>query len=376
MNNQDSQPSSFDCEMIQRCISLASQAKGQTSPNPMVGAVIVQNNQVVGEGYHPSAGQPHAEIFALEQAQAKAQGATLYVNLEPCNHHGKTPPCTDAIIKSGIAKVVIGMIDPDPRVSGSGVKSLTEAGIEVVVGVEEEACRQLNEAFIYRVVHKKPLGILKYAMTLDGKIAATSGHSAWVTGEAARHYVHQLRATCDAVIIGGNTVRQDNPHLTTHGVSAHNPLRVVMSRSLNLPLDAHLWETSEVPTLVITQTGINPALQKQLLTHGVEVIELKSLSPAQVLQHLYERGLSSVLWECGGRLAAQAIAENAVQKIIAFIAPKIIGGEIAPTPVGYLGLEKMSDALCLERVSHRIIEQDFVIEGYVNYPITKPEPSS
>jgi diaminohydroxyphosphoribosylaminopyrimidine deaminase/5-amino-6-(5-phosphoribosylamino)uracil reductase len=331
----------------------------------MVGAVIVQNNQIVGEGFHPGAGQPHGEVFALKEAQAQAQGATLYVNLEPCNHHGQTPPCTDAIIKAGIAKVVIGMIDPDPRVSGSGIQQLTEAGIEVVVGVEEEACRQLNEAFIYRVTQGKPLGILKYAMTLDGKIAATSGHSAWVTGEAARHYVHQLRASCDAVIIGGNTVRQDNPHLTSHGVSAHNPLRVVMSRSLDLPIDAHLWETSEVPTIVVTQAGINPVLQKQLSHHGVEVIELESLSPAEVMQHLYQRGLSSVLWECGGRLAAKVITESAVQKVIAFIAPKIIGGEIAPTPVGYLGLEKMTEALLLDRVTVRTIEQDVVIEGYL-----------
>jgi diaminohydroxyphosphoribosylaminopyrimidine deaminase/5-amino-6-(5-phosphoribosylamino)uracil reductase len=365
MNNPAVEPSALDREMIGRCMALARKALGQTSPNPMVGALIVQNNQIVGEGFHLGAGHPHAEVLAIEQAQSQAQGATLYINLEPCNHQGKTPPCTDALIEAGIARVVIGTIDPDPRVSGSGVQRLTRAGIEVIVGVEEQACRQLNEAFIYRVTYQKPLGILKYAMTLDGKIATTSGHSAWISGEASRHCVHELRAACDAVIIGSNTVRQDNPHLTSHGVSPHNPLRVVMSRSLDLPLDAHLWETSEVPTLVFTQMGINPALQKQLSHHGVEVIELESLSPAQAMQHLYQRGASSVLWECGGRLAAQAIVEGAVQKVIAFIAPKIIGGEIAPTPVGYIGLEKMSEALLLEGVSVRNIEQDVVIEGYL-----------
>ncbi|ACK68963.1 riboflavin biosynthesis protein RibD [Gloeothece citriformis PCC 7424] len=357
--------SSFDREMMQHCINLARQAAGKTSPNPMVGAVIVKDGQVIGEGFHPKAGQPHAEVFALKQAAEQAKGATIYISLEPCNHYGRTPPCTEALIEAQVNKVVIGMIDPDPRVSGSGVKRLQEAGIEVVVGVEEDACRRLNEGFIHRVLSKKPFGILKYAMTLDGKIATTSGHSAWITGEASRRLVHHLRASCDAVIIGGNTVRQDNPHLTSHGVSSHNPLRVVMSRSLNLPLEAHLWETSQVPTLVFTQEGMNPALQKQLLKRQVEVIELKSLSPSEVMHHLYERGFSSVLWECGGILAARAIAEGMVQKVMAFIAPKIIGGNTAPSPVGDLGLEKMTEALQLEKVTFHQIENDFVIEGYL-----------
>lgn len=356
---------SFDCEMMQRCITLARAASGRTSPNPMVGAVIVQNHQVIGEGFHPGAGQPHAEVFALKEAGEKAKGATVYVNLEPCNHYGRTPPCTEALIEAGVAKIVVGMIDPDPRVSGSGIKRLQEAGIEVITGVEEEACRNLNEAFIHRISYQRPFGILKYAMTLDGKIATTSGHSTWITGEASRRIVHQLRAGCDAVIIGGNTVRQDNPHLTTHGVSSHNPLRVVMSRSLNLPVEANLWETSEVPTLVFTEEGVNPPLQKQLLKYEVEVIELESLTPCGVMQDLYNRGFSSVLWECGGTLAARAIAEGMVQKVMAFIAPKIIGGQTAPSPVGDLKLEKMTDALQLERLTFHRVDNDFVLEGYL-----------
>ncbi len=355
----------FDREMMQRCINLARQGLGKTAPNPLVGSVIVQNGEVVGEGFHPSVGSPHAEIFALQQAGEKSQGATLYVNLEPCNHYGKTPPCTEAIIQAGIAKVVTGMIDPNPLVSGAGIKHLEAMGIKVVVGVEEKACRQLNEGFIHRVLYQKPLGILKYAMTLDGKIATTTGHSAWVTSEASRHWVHHLRASCDAVIIGGNTVRQDNPHLTTHGVSTHNPLRVVMSRSLDLPVEAHLWETKNAPTILFTQIGVNPVLKKQLLKHEIEIIELEDLNVVHVMDYLYQRGLATVLWECGGALAAKAISSGCIQKIIAFIAPKIIGGETAPSPVGDLGLIKMTEAFELQNVTFHQIEQDFIIEGYL-----------
>lgn len=356
---------SFDQEMMRKAIQLAKQALGQTAPNPLVGAVIVKEGQIIGEGFHPGAGQPHAEIFALRNAAEQARGATIYVNLEPCAHYGRTPPCTKALIEAGITKVFVGMIDPDTRVCGKGIQQLEDAGIEVIVGVEEAECSKLNEAFIHRIRFSQPFGILKYAMTLDGKIAASTGHSAWVSGTASRKLVHQLRAACDAVIIGGNTVRLDNPYLTTHQVSAHNPLRVVMSRTLDLPLEAHLWETQEVPTLVFTETKTNPTVQKQLQKHGVEVIELPVLNPAAVMEHLYQRGLCSVLWECGGTLAAKAIADGAVQKIVAFIAPKIIGGQMAPSPVADLGLEKMTDALVLENIFIRSVESDVLVEGYL-----------
>jgi diaminohydroxyphosphoribosylaminopyrimidine deaminase / 5-amino-6-(5-phosphoribosylamino)uracil reductase len=354
----------FDQQMMQRCLELARQALGKTAPNPLVGAVVVQAGEIVGEGFHPKAGQPHAEVFALRAAGDRSQGATVYVNLEPCSHYGRTPPCADALIAAGVSKVVVGMVDPNPKVAGSGIARLREAGIEVVVGVEEAACQALNEAFVYRILHQRPFGILKYAMTLDGKIAATTGHSAWVTGPSARSLVHQLRSGCDAVIIGGNTVRRDNPLLTSHG-QGHNPLRVVMSRRLNLPIDAQLWQTQEVPTVVFTELAANPAIQQSLLQQGVEVIELPQLTPAAVMTNLYDRGLMTVLWECGGTLAAQAILENAVQKILAFIAPKIIGGTTAPSPVGDLGLTQMTNALNLERVTWRSIGVDLLIEGYL-----------
>jgi diaminohydroxyphosphoribosylaminopyrimidine deaminase/5-amino-6-(5-phosphoribosylamino)uracil reductase len=201
--------SDFDSRMMLRCLELARRALGRTSPNPLVGAVIVKDGEIVGEGFHPRAGEPHAEVFALKAAgvgaaspqENRACGATIYVNLEPCNHYGRTPPCSEGLIRAGVAKVVVGMVDPNPLVAGGGIARLRGAGIEVLVGVEESACHQLNEAFVHRILYKRPLGILKYAMTLDGKIATTSGNSAWVTSQEARSEVHQLRTACDAIIV-------------------------------------------------------------------------------------------------------------------------------------------------------------------------------
>jgi len=364
-SNQEIIGSNFDIQMMQRCLQLARLALGRTSPNPLVGAVVVKNGEVIGEGFHPQAGAPHAEVFALKAAGNSACGATIYVNLEPCNHYGRTPPCAEGLIASGVSKVVVGMVDPNPLVAGSGIAKLRAAGIEVLVGVEAKDCKKLNEGFVYRIVHKRPLGILKYAMTLDGKIATSSGHSAWVTSEDSRNEVYQLRAACDAVIVGGNTVRQDNPLLTSHQQSTHNPLRVVMSRQLDLPENARLWSTDIAPTLVLTEIGAAPDFQKMLGSKGVEVVELSSLTPNNAMAYLYERGFCSVLWECGGTLAAMAIAQGAIQKILAFIAPKIIGGSHALTPVGDLGFNSMTEALPLEHVYWRTIGTDCLLEGYL-----------
>ena len=369
MNNRTPSESVTDAAMMQRCCELAAQAAGQTAPNPLVGSVIAQSGVIVGEGYHPKAGLPHAEVFALRDAGERAQGATLYVNLEPCNHQGRTPPCSEAVIRAGIRRVVIGMKDPNPKAAG-GIETLRSAGIEVTVGVERDRCQTLNEAFIHRVTHRRPFGILKYAMTLDGKIATTTGHSAWISGPDSRRQVHQLRSRCDAVIVGGNTVRKDNPNLTTHGQSEHNPLRVVMSRQLNLPTAANLWNTQKVPTLVVTQldadlsvkdASVKDALEQQ----GVEVLSLETLTPEAVMAALYERGCMSALWECGGTLAAAAIAAGAVQKVWAFIAPKIIGGAVAPSPIGDLGFTAMTQARSLERTSLTTVGDDILLKGYL-----------
>ena len=353
-----------DRTFMHRCLELSLCALGKTAPNPLVGAVIVKNGEIVGEGFHPGAGQPHAEVFALRQAGDRAVGATVYVNLEPCNHFGRTPPCSEALIAAGVQRVVVGMVDPDPRVSGGGIARLREAGIEVGVGVEEAECQKLNEAFVHRVVHRRPFGILKYAMTLDGKIAATTGHSAWVTGELARSEVHHLRSACDAIVVGGNTVRQDNPLLTSRQ-ERHTPRRVVLSRTLNLPPEAHLWNTAVAPTLVATEPNSNLERRSHLEKQGVEVIDLIPLTPAALMAYLYEQGLMSVLWECGGTLAAAAIGDGSIQKIWAFIAPKIIGGSLAPTPIGDLGLTVMTEAIPLERVSWRAVGRDLLVEGYI-----------
>lgn len=358
----------FDREMMQHCLQLARKALGKTAPNPLVGAVIVKEGKIIGEGFHPYAGQPHAEIFALRDAQSRGEsveGATVYVNLEPCNHYGRTPPCALALVEAQVGKVVVGMVDPNPLVAGGGIKRLEAAGIEVIVGVEEEDCQQLNEAFIHRIRYKRPFGILKYAMTLDGKIATSTGNSKWVTSSNARHQVHQLRSICDAVIVGGNTVRKDNPYLTSHFVSDRNPLRVVMSRSFDLPLECNLWDVSVANTLVITQENPHLTRQQQLRDQGVEIVVLEHLTPSHVMEILFDRGVSTVLWECGRILSAKAIQDQAVQKIMAFIAPKIIGGQQSPSPIGDLGLLEMSSALTLERVKWYALETDFLIEGYL-----------
>ncbi|URR34582.1 bifunctional diaminohydroxyphosphoribosylaminopyrimidine deaminase/5-amino-6-(5-phosphoribosylamino)uracil reductase RibD [Thermosynechococcus sp. HN-54] len=365
----------IDAQYMGRCLELAARAKGCTAPNPLVGCVIVAEGRVIGEGFHPKAGEPHAEVFALRSVSQSDRPllskATLYVNLEPCNHYGRTPPCTEAIIAAGIPKVVVGMIDPNPQVAGAGVERLRSAGIEVTVGVREAECQRLNEAFVHRVRYQRPFGIFKYAMTLDGKIASSAGHSLWVSGEAARAMVHQLRSECDAVIVGGNTVRLDNPLLTSR--HERNPLRVVMSRTLDLPPNASLWETTTAPTLVVTSASPQHPLIPQLQARGVEVVHREPLTPTTVMAELDQRGIMTVLWECGGSLAAAAIAEGMVQKVWAFIAPKIIGGSDAPAPVADLGLTKMNEALCLEDVSWQTVGEDILVVGYL--PPRPPVPS-
>jgi len=369
LENIDQELTTQHDHWMQRCIELAQRARGQTAPNPMVGSVIVKNGQSLGEGFHPKAGEPHGEIFAIRAAQQTGEDlrdATLYVNLEPCNHYGRTPPCSEAIIQAGIGSVVVGAIDADPRVSGTGCDRLRAAGVKVTTGILEQQCLELNEAFFHRVKNNLPFGIFKYAMTLDGKIATTSGHSYWVTGAEARHLVHDLRVGCDAIITGGNTVRLDNPHLNTHGLSVHSPLRVVVTRSCDLPDEANLWKVTDTEkTLVITLPNVNPQLKQKLRDRQVEFLELDDISPEMVMQELGKRGCNTVLWECGGRLGAAAIKAKMVQKIYAFIAPKLIGGFAAPSPIDDLGLTLMNDAMSLSRSQFQQIGTDFLITGYL-----------
>lgn len=353
----------LDRYWMQACLMLAQ--KAYPSPNPRVGSVIVQANQQVGSGYHPGVGQPHAEVFALREAGEKAIGGTLYVNLEPCNHYGRTPPCTQAIVAAGIRKVVAGMVDPNPLVSGQGLACLRSAGIEVTVGIEETACKTLNEAFSFAIVEKRSFGILKYAMSIDGKIATHTGDSQWITGSQSREWVHGLRAQVDAVVVGSGTVKRDNPQLTARLVlSDRQPLRVVLSRTLQLPQHAHLWDLTQAKTIVLTEEKSDPSMRNFLRDHDIEVIDLPRLTPRAVASFLYHRECLSILWECGGELAAAALADGSIQKLYAFIAPKIIGGSLAPTPIEGSGVDQLSRAWVLNQARLFQIGSDYCLEAY------------
>ena len=330
---------------MQRALQLAALGAGRTSPNPLVGCVVLDaTGNLVGEGFHQRAGTAHAEVHALRQAGTRARGGTAVVSLEPCCHHGRTPPCTEALQAAGIARVVVAMTDPDPRVAGQGLAQLRAAGIEVIEAVCEAEALQLNRAFIHRVQQGRPLGILKWAMSLDGRTALPNGSSQWISGPTARSWVHQLRARCDAVIVGGGTVRADNPLLTSRGQRSPEPLRVVMSRSLDLPARASLWEQHAAHTLVVHGHDAPADRSLQLDDWGVERLSLERCEPRPMLEALAQRGCNQVLWECGPELAAAAIAQSCVQQLAAVIAPKLLGGHAARTPLGDLGLVDVNQA--------------------------------
>jgi diaminohydroxyphosphoribosylaminopyrimidine deaminase/5-amino-6-(5-phosphoribosylamino)uracil reductase len=324
-------------------LQLAELGRGRTSPNPLVGAVVLDGaGQLVGEGYHARAGEPHAEVGALAQAGERARGGTLVVTLEPCCHHGRTPPCSQAVIAAGIARVVVAMADPNPQVGGGGIAELRAAGIEVITGVAEAEARALNRPFCHRISTGRPLGILKWAMSLDGRTALPNGASQWISGPVARSWVHQLRARCDAVIVGGGTVRADDPLLTSRGRRDPEPLRVVLSRGLDLPAGSRLWRQQEAPTLVAHGYDAPSQARFRLDRAGVERLVLADCGPSALLEELAHRGCNQVLWECGPELAAAALRQGCVQELAAVIAPKLLGGSLARTPLGDLELETLA----------------------------------
>jgi diaminohydroxyphosphoribosylaminopyrimidine deaminase/5-amino-6-(5-phosphoribosylamino)uracil reductase len=324
----------FDQLRMLECLSLAEKGAGYVSPNPMVGAVLVKNGKVVGRGHHRRFGGPHAEVYALRQAGKNSRGGTLYVNLEPCCHYGKTPPCTDLIIQSGVKRVVVGMKDPNPLVNGKGIRILRSKGIKVDVGILQEDCRKLNEVFEKYVTTGLPFVTLKIAQTLDGKIADANGHSRWITNVHSRKLVHALRARYDAVLVGANTVRKDDPRLTVRFVKGRNPYRVVLDGNLSLSLRAKVFnDSNRNKTLLFA--GVQVAHKKanflgQLSRKGVRTILLESLNNKfleihSVLRILSRENVSSVLVEGGARTYAQFIEAGLVDKYIVFIAPKIFG---------------------------------------------------
>lgn len=368
---------------MQRSLALAELATGQTRPNPVVGCVIVSPDlRIIGEGFHERAGQPHAEARAILDAKRclnSTRHATVYVTLEPCSHYGRTPPCADALIHAEVKRVVVGMVDPFPKVSGRGIRKLRNAGIQVDIGVEQERCERINEGFVHRVVNGAAFGTLKYAMSIDGKIATDTGSSRWVTGPLARAKVHQMRASTDAIIIGGATLRKDDPRLTVRTDksewNARNllaPLRVVMTKTLDLPLDARLWSKPEDElagqsvVLVDAKHG-RPNVVAELKALGVRVEEVPGLRPRDAAKMLAEMECMNALWECGGALARDAVADGCIQKISAFVAPKLVGGANSPTPLDGTSLcDMMSDAYTLCKSKVEVFDDgDLLVEGYL-----------
>jgi len=367
-------PTPADSRFMARAVALAARGLGRTFPNPPVGAVFVRGGRVVGEGFHTRAGAPHAEIEALRAAGKRASGATLYVTLEPCVHHGRTPPCVDALLPLGLRRAVVASADPDPRVHGRGLARLRRAGIPVVVGVGAAEADLLTAGYRSRVLRGRPLVTLKLATTLDGRIAPARGRRRpsgpeWITGPAARRLVHALRDISDAVLVGAGTVRADDPRLTCRLRGGRDPVRVVVAgRRLDLPRGARLFAPGGPPTWVVAPAGAKPARVRALRRGGVEVI----LEPARggripfaaIMRTLGRRGLTTVLVEGGATVAAQALAAGVVDRLVLFVAPLLLAGDGVPA-VAPLGLRRVADALRIDGLAVGRAGRDLVLEGRV-----------
>lgn len=362
----------MDKKYMKRALELSKKGIGRVNPNPLVGAVIVKNGKIIGEGYHEKYGGPHAEINAFENAREDVKGATMYVTLEPCSHYGKTPPCVYAIIGKKISKVVIGMKDPNPLVAGEGISILKECGIEVTSGVLEKEIRKLNEIFIHYITSNRPFGILKTAMTLDGKIATTLGDSKWISNNQSRRLVHEIRHQVSAIMVGIGTLLADDPSLTTRleNKEGVDPLRIIIDSSAKIPLGSKVLHLqSKAKTLIVATQKAEVEKIQALEKLGAEVV-ITPLKEGRVdldflMGYLGKQGIDSVLIEGGASLNFSALEERIVHKVISFIAPKIIGGEGAKTPVGGRGKEYMKDAFLLENVNLTSFEKDIMVEAYL-----------
>lgn len=362
----------MDTKYMKRALELAREGLGKTRPNPLVGAVITRDDIVISEGYHKAYGHDHAELDALKKIDFQGQGGTLYVNLEPCSHYGKTPPCVEAIIKGGIKKVVIAMTDPNPLVAGRGIEILQQHGIEVVNGVLEEEARRLNEVFIKYITSNKPFLILKTAMSLDGKIATSEGNSKWITGEESRHYVHEIRNQVAGIMVGITTVIKDNPTLNTRLAieTVSHPTRIIVDSGCRIPLDSIVIETAAQQSTIIATTNRAPKDKlEELRRKKVEVIILPErenrVDLNQLMIELGRLKIDSILLEGGGTLNYSALEEGIVDKVITFIAPKILGGTAALTPVEGMGKVNVDDAFQLENLRFDYLGKDILIEGYI-----------
>jgi diaminohydroxyphosphoribosylaminopyrimidine deaminase/5-amino-6-(5-phosphoribosylamino)uracil reductase len=354
--------------MMKHALSLARRGIGGTSPNPAVGCVIVRDGTVVGEGWHKKAGAPHAEVHALRRAGERAHNADVYVTLEPCSHFGKTPPCADALVDAGVARVFVGMVDPNPLVGGKGIDKLRAAGIEVVTGILERECRRINEAFIKHVTTGLPFVILKSAMTMDGKTATASGDAKWITSEKSRRYVHKLRAMVDGIMVGVGTVMADDPLLTcrTRG-KKKDPVRVIVDSRLRIPGNARVLRLeSEAKTCIATILRESEKID-ELRTLGVEIISCRENGGRVDLQDLMRKlggmGIQSLLLEGGRELAGEAVRLGLIDKFLLFYAPKLLCGE-GMGLFGGSGAARMGDARKLRDVQIHRFGEDFMVEGY------------
>jgi diaminohydroxyphosphoribosylaminopyrimidine deaminase / 5-amino-6-(5-phosphoribosylamino)uracil reductase len=353
-----------DAFYINRTIRLAEKARGMTSPNPMVGAVIVKNGRIISEDFHRRPGDPHAEALALEKAGTEAQNSTLYVSLEPCCHTEKrTPPCTKALVNAGIKKVIIAMKDPNPKVSGKGIIELQKAGIEVISGILENKAQQLNEAYIKYVTTGKPFVILKTAMTLDGKIATPEGQSKWITGEKARGLVHRMRSSSDAIMTAIGTVKADDPQLTARVKHGKNPLRIIIDPRLEISVDANVLR---IPPQTIIVTCVTNSKAFRLEQAGIKIIYYqKKLDLNWLMKKLGEMEIASLLIEGGSSLNAHALENGIVDKIMFFIAPMIIGGRESFPAIGGKTFKRLEEAYRIKNIRIRRVGEDILIQGYL-----------
>lgn len=353
---------------MKRALELAEKGMGHTSPNPMVGCVVVKDGKIVAEGYHEKCGGYHAERNALLSCKEDVRGAELYVTLEPCCHYGKTPPCTEIIIEKGIGKVYIGSMDSNPLVGGKGVKILEDAGIEVECGILKEECEKLNEVFFHYIKTKTPFVVMKYAMTLDGKIAAYTGDSKWVTGESARKHVHLLRKKYSGILVGIRTVKEDNPMLNCRIEEGCDPVRIICDSNLSISLDSQIVKTAKTIKTIIAYAKENKekidALEKENITL-LQAEKNGKVNLKHLIEKLGELGIDSVLVEGGGEIHGAFLEENLVNKVYAYIAPKMVGGSTAKTPVAGNGFEKMEEARKLKNVKTEALGEDILVTGYI-----------
>ena len=354
---------------MEHALSLAKRALGSVSPNPAVGAVVVNHGEVVGEGWTQPPGNAHAEVMAIKQAGTRAKGSTLYVTLEPCSHYGRTPPCAQAIIDAGVTEVRASLLDPNPRVDGKGIAALESAGIKTIVGDGEEPARELMEAYLKHVVTGLPFVTAKFAMSLDGKIATSSGDSKWITGAESRKFVHQLRAESDAIMVGINTALADDPQLTARddsGPLESQPLRIVVDSNARLPESAKMLNQPG-RTLLATTVEENEHIRR-LRDRGVEIVTLQggngSVDLAGLMRYLGDNQVTNVFVEGGGTLLGSLFDLGLVDKVVGFVAPTIIGGAKAPSPVGGVGASSMADAIKLHGVRVMQFGSDVALIGY------------